>query len=221
MLFTGLFLPLLVSLGFWQLERAEEKTEQLAQWEDPGNTLDWETYSGSGLQPGQPVTTTGRYRESIWLLDNRTRDGAPGYEVLALFEPQQGDALVVNRGWIQAPRRRDELPEISTPPNVVTLIGRLSDYPEPPVLMETATDLTQWPRRVQALTRSDVAALGVDAPSLVMRLADPDQPGAYRADWSPDYMGTQTHYGYAVQWFALALVLIISTVVASYRKNGK
>lgn len=220
LLFSGLFLPLLLALGFWQLERAEEKTEQLAQWQSSDSEIDWPTEPDGNFAAGQPVTVKGQYLEQTWLLDNRTRDGAPGYEVLTLFQPVQKAAVVINRGWVKAPRRRDELPEVNAPAGMVTLSGRLSGYPEPPVLMDTAKNQAQWPRRVQALSRADVVAVGVEPPPMVMRLAGPDQPGAYRADWAPDYMGPQTHYGYAVQWFSLALALVILTVVASYRKTG-
>lgn len=219
-LFTGLFLPLLIFLGVWQLDRAGEKQDTLEQWQTQSGNLDWPAQVEAGLEPGQPVTVSGEYEENTWLLDNRTRDGAAGYEVLTLFRPDQGKALVINRGWVLAPRRRDELPAITTPSGTVILSGRLSEYPEPPVLMENSSVKAEWPRRVQSLKQSDVEALGVSGASFVLRLDGPDQPGAYRADWAPDYMGPQTHYGYATQWFSLALALVILTAVASYRKTG-
>ena len=58
-----------------------------------------------------------------------------------------------------------------------------------------------------------------ELPDRIVRLSGEGQPGAYRADWEPDLMGPQTHYGYATQWFALAVALTILTVVASYRKR--
>ncbi|HKK56602.1 SURF1 family protein [Marinobacter sp.] len=220
LLFTGLFLPLLLVLGFWQLDRAEEKQAMLEQWQKHSDSLDWSVQTKTGLEAGQPVTVSGQYGERTWLLDNRTRDGAAGYEVLTLFRPVQGRPLVVNRGWVLAPRRRDELPAITTPREVVVVSGRLSEYPEPPVLMAKPTAETGWPRRVQALKAEQVEALGLSVPAFVLRLDGRDQPGAYRADWAPDYMGPQTHYGYATQWFSLALALVILTAVASYRKTG-
>ncbi|MDX1458959.1 MAG: SURF1 family protein [Marinobacter sp.] len=220
LLFSGLFLPLLISLGVWQLERAQEKKEQLAQWAQEAGSLSWVELQATGLEAGQPVNVTGHYGEASWLLDNRTRDGAPGYEVLTLFHPEQGRPVVVNRGWLQAPRRRDELPELSRPEGDVRLQGRLSEFPEPPVLKDVARENEEWPRRTQALSHQQAQAIHADVVGLVLRLSGPDQPGAYRADWAPDMMGPQTHYGYALQWFSLAAALVILTVLASYRKTG-
>lgn len=220
MLFAGLFLPLLVGLGVWQLDRAQEKKAQLAQWQQEAGSLDWEQLQASGLRAGQPVRVSGRYGRTSWLLDNRTRDGAPGYEVLTLFFPEQGRPVVVNRGWIQAPRRRDQLPQISRPEGEVRLQGRLSEFPEPPVLKDVSPGDGDWPRRIQSLAHQQARELETEVVGLVLRLAGPEQPGAYRADWAPDRMGPQTHYGYALQWFSLAAALVILTVVASYRKTG-
>lgn len=220
MLFAGLFLPLLLGLGVWQLERAQEKKAQLAQWQQEAGNLGWAELQASGLEVGQPVQISGRYGETSWLLDNRTRDGAPGYEVLTLFFPEQGRPVVVNRGWLQAPRRRDTLPEISRPNGDVRLQGRLSEFPEPPVLKDVSRDSDEWPRRTQSLSQQQAQQIQTDVVGLVLRLSGPEQPGAYRADWAPDIMGPQTHYGYALQWFSLAAALVILTVVASYRRTG-
>ncbi|MGM0768260.1 MAG: SURF1 family protein [Pseudomonadota bacterium] len=220
LLFAGLFLPLLISLGVWQLGRAEEKQQQLQQWQQQANNLSWPQQESRGLSEGRPVTLQGRYSDITWLLDNRTREGIPGYEVLTVFYPLEGRPVVVNRGWIQAPRTRSELPAISSPAGTVSIAGRVAAFPEPPVLDNSDARTERWPRRVQALPRALAAQQEPGLATAVVRLSDPDQPGAYRADWEPDLMGPQTHYGYAFQWFSLAAALVILTVVASYRKTG-
>ena len=219
MLFSGLFLPVLIGLGLWQLDRAGQKQALLDHWQQ-AQEQGWGELARLATQAGQPVTLTGRYRPQTWLLDNRTRDGVPGYEVLTAFQPINGPPAIVNRGWVPAPRTRTALPELVTPTGLVTLSGRLSDYPEPPVLADNDPQGGSWPRRVQALSLAEARTVLPAVPEWTVRLADEAQPGAYRADWAPDLMGPQTHYGYASQWFALALALTILTVAASYRKTG-
>ncbi len=78
LVFSGVFLPLLISLGVWQLNRAAEKTSLLRTWNSESAGWDWQDVAAAdGWQEGQPVTLTGWYREQTWLLDNRTRDAAP------------------------------------------------------------------------------------------------------------------------------------------------
>ena len=219
LVFSGVFLPLLVSLGVWQLNRAEEKQVLLEQWQQEAENLAWQDMVSGDLNSGRPVTLTGMYGSRNWLLDNRTREGAPGYEVLTEFRPLEGPPVVINRGWVQAPRTRAELPDIATPEGIFTLEGRISDYPVPPVLVDQPAAEDQWPRRVQSLPKQAARLEIPELPDRIVRLSGERQPGAYRADWEPDLMGPQTHYGYATQWFALAVALTILTVVASYRKR--
>lgn len=220
MVFTGAFLPLLIGLGIWQLNRAEEKQVLLEQWQQEAQDLGWSDQVASGLDSGRPVTVTGLFGKRSWLLDNRTRDGIAGYEVLTAFYPLQGPAVLINRGWIAAPRTRNTLPDVTPPEGVFSLAGRLNPYPEPPVLSAKTAAAEEWPRRVQTLPGAIARVEIPELPDAIIRLKSSEQPGAYRADWEPDLMGPQTHYGYATQWFALALVLTILSVAASYRKTG-
>lgn len=220
LIFAGCFLPVLLWLGFWQLDRAGEKRALLEQWQDASQSLEWSLVTGAGVIPGQPVTLAGQYQEATWLLDNRTRKGVAGYEVLTLFRPLDGPVVVVNRGWIPGGQSRGQLPAVATPGGVVMLAARVADYPEPPVLADSPeAGASVWPRRVQALPRELAAREDASLPDFIVKLEGDHQPGAFRADWEPDMMGPQTHYGYAFQWFSLATVLVVLTIIASYRKQ--
>lgn len=222
LVFAGLFLPLLLALGVWQLQRAGEKAELMEGWQDASAAVPWSGTEAQRLVTGQPLTLSGHYDRKRWLLDNRTRDGRPGYEVLNLFVTRGGDRVLVNRGWVPAPRLRNQLPEIEVPGGEQQVLGRVSDYPDPPVLTGGGESSgNDWPRRVQALPRDAASAqAGVQLPPVMIRLADGAQPGAFRADWTLELMGPATHYGYALQWFSLAVALVILTVFASYRRTG-
>ena len=61
-------------------------------------------------------------------------------------------------------------------------------------------------------------ALGLDlVPGLV--LLDADQPDGFRRNWRPSDFGPERHIGYAVQWFALAITLVVLFLAWSFRKS--
>lgn len=218
LVFSGCFLPLLLGLGFWQLDRGQQKQTMLANWEIQRESSSWAEQLRTGVIPGQPLLLAGHYDAGIhWLLDNRTREGMAGYEVLSLFHPLEGAPVIVNRGWLRAPTSRQELPRVITPSALVQLDVRVADYPIPPVLAEEP-EPSGWPRRVQKLDQAQAAQVVQGLPEVIVRLENRQQPGAFLVDWAPDMMGPQTHYGYAVQWFGLAIALVILTLVASRRR---
>ncbi len=214
-----LLFPVLLGLGFWQLDRATQKSEERERWESVDGPQAWPPETGAST--GLPVALSGHYDpERIWLLDNRTRDGQRGYEVLQLFAAEGAHPpVVINRGWVEAPPERARLPLIETPEEFVRVEARVADWPDPLVLGEgDPSDREAWPRRIPALTPELLAAQGVEAHETYLRLSDSDQAGAFRTGWTPDRMEAATHQGYALQWFGLAAVLLSLTVMTSFRR---
>ena len=211
--------PVLLGLGFWQLDRAAQKTEERERWEQVDGPLAWPPEIE--LSTGLPVELSGHYdSERLWLLDNRTRDGQRGYEVLQLFHPEDAERpVVINRGWMEAPPNRAQMPRVETPEGTAAVEARVAEWPEPLVLGDTdPSDMEGWPRRTPTLTPDLLAAQGIDAHPHYLRLKDSEQAGALRTGWTPDRMDAATHQGYALQWFGLAAVLISLTVMASFRR---
>ena len=105
-------------LGFWQLDRAQEK--QAATEVFAARQLDrplTEDDLASLMDDPQGVRfrrlrVTGRYDSAHqFLLDNRTHLGLAAYHVYTLLEiSRRGPFLMVNRGWVPAGARRDVLP---------------------------------------------------------------------------------------------------------------
>ncbi len=226
-IFAILLLPLLVWLGFWQLERAEEKTAILDELAERRAlpALEASQLNASPLESDEPswrhrqVRLLGRYHPTLqWLLDNRIHDGRPGYEVLTAFELEAGQGwILVNRGWLPAPLERSQLPELPVPAGQVQLLGHLDQVATPGLRLSEPPRESGWPRRVQVL---ELAALQADAalPLLPWQVRlEAEQPGSLVPRPVQVPAGPAMHQGYAVQWFGLALVLVLGTVIAMIR----
>jgi cytochrome oxidase assembly protein ShyY1 len=227
-LLTALLLPLMLSLGVWQLQREQEKralqdTYAARQREQP---LALATLApGDDLQYRQ-VEMRGTFDNMhLFLLDNRVHQGQAGYEVLAPFTTVDGALVFVNRGWIQQGQTRAELPAIASIDGQVQLRG--SVYVPVGESFVLGADLVAegWPKVVQTLDPARMAALAAYDPNIslfpyTVRLAE-GAPGALVRDWPVVSTTPQKHRGYAVQWFAMATVLFGLYLYYSTRTEAK
>jgi surfeit locus 1 family protein len=218
-LFVGALLPGVVGLGVWQLDRAALKHGYEAQYFERMAEAPVLMPDAPGDTDFRRVTLTGTFHtERYFLVDNQVHEGAPGYWVVSLFRAGDGREWLINRGWIAAPRRRDALPEASTPGDPVRVTGVVwPDLGLVPLLAED--DWTPgWPKRVQRLDPVRMAeAAGASAP-VEIRL-EAGQPGAFiAAATAHDFQATR-HEGYAAQWFGLAGVLVIGYIVHGLRRD--
>lgn len=208
LLAMGLLLwPVLVSLGFWQLDRAEQKSQLLEAWQS--QALQTQTLASMDLVRFTSVESRGAFDRQRWLLlDNRTRSGKVGYEVVALFYPQEvATPVLINLGWIQANQDRRIYPEIVLPEGTVTVSGRLTEPSELMVLRESSPQ-QGWPQRLQRLDIGRLEQqLGLKLMPWVIR---PDEPVIAHLDlsWIPTVMQPEKHQAYALQWFVMAAVLM-------------
>lgn len=212
-----LTLPILLGLGFWQLDRADQKRARQAE-------LNHQQALPPAPVSSMPAPHLGDYRrvilrgrfdhERYWLLDNRHRRGNVGYEVIAPFYPEEGGVALVNRGWVAAGATRADLPEAPPPRGQLSLFAELVPTEEHPLLDGVGSE-PGWPRVIVAL-EPDVMAeqLGEPLAERYLRLDDAS-PGALVTDWPVASVSVQKHLGYAFQWFAMALGVILWFVFAS------
>lgn len=203
-----LVVPFLLSLGNWQLERREQKTALLTQWQEAGS---YQGLEQPGLQRFDRVQLRGQLDPQRWLLlDNRVRQGVVGYEVIGLLKSTSGAALLVSLGWVAAGADRDQLPDVSIPEGERVLRGRL-DQPQAGFQLAADNWGARWPKRIQQLTLARVEAL-IDTPlqPWLLRL-DTELLSGEPNPWKPVIMPPTRHLGYAVQWFGLALAWLMLT----------
>jgi surfeit locus 1 family protein len=208
-------LPVLVGLGLWQLQRAEEKRQIAAEFEagaQPVTVQDPGALRALGELPRfQVVRLSGRYVPGRqFLLDNMTDGGAAGYRVLTPFEAEGSDVwVIVDRGWV-ARGFDGTLPDVTVEDGLRSVEGRTNRLPRPGLELAGSPAVEGgWPRVVQFPRLGDLEAiLGRPLAGAVV-LLDPAAEDGFLRRWQPIEFGPERHVGYAVQWFALAATLVI------------
>ena len=212
-----LFLPLLVGLGLWQLARAEEKQALLSSYQQlqTKSSVDLDYLTPEQWTDYLPVYLQGTFnRENYWLLDNRSRNGYTGYEVVAPFVTDQY-VVLINIGWVRSSPERSRLPVIDLPAGSTKVAGHLYT-PQKNALMNTSESdlLIEWPKRVLQIDWDTVVRdLGFSSEGKILATKlvriDSEDPTALVTDWSPVNINPTKHKAYALQWFAMAVALLI------------
>lgn len=228
---TVVLLPILVSLGMWQLRRADEKRDLIAQYESGADTVQLLSGSTATRLPAlQEITAHGAYEAAHQvLLDNmpspkRTVGAGPGYEVLTPLRLDDGSIVLVNRGWVPLGRTRAELPAIAVDQNGRSVRGRWVDLQRPGFRMGSPAMENSWPRVLNYPTLDDLRTLY--GPNLLPRivLLDAGESDGFERDWSARMtfgeFGPDRHVAYAIQWFGLAFALSVVYVVVSLKRPG-
>lgn len=227
----AVLLPILIGLGFWQLERAAVKTEIRDTYTARGR-MDPVDVNRQALDPGgmdyRRATARGRYRGDLTIyLDNKVLDGVPGYEVLTPLDiaaDSDGERFIlVNRGWVPWGESRRTLPEIDTPPGALELSGRLRAPARDYFTLADETDTGEFQPLWQNLDLERYERVaGLPVSPLVLEL-DPGEQGAggFVRRWRDyDDAWIDRHKAYAVQWFALALTLVVLYVALNMTKRN-
>ena len=216
-LFTALLLPVVLSLGIWQLGRAEEKREFEAAYLDRIGAL--AVVPAPTLTDFQRIRLVGEYQAGRdFLLDNQVRGGEIGYGVISVFRGEDGRRWLINRGFVPGDRARRSLPEIVSPAGRVTLTGLV--WPELGLVPVFGEDrwTEGWPKLIQRIEVGRMAATGKGVVSQEIRL-EAGQPGVFDPAPTELNMPAAKHTGYAVQWFGLAAALSIGFVIFGFRKS--
>ncbi|HZF97037.1 MAG TPA: SURF1 family protein [Pseudoxanthomonas sp.] len=221
-------IALFCSLAVWQLSRAEQKQAMLAQVED--------VLARRGARPLTAAADVSRQRGYDWvagegrflavpavLLDNQIREGRVGIRVYRVFEPAGGMPVLVEMGWLPLPADR-RLPVLEAPPQVTRVEGLLAPAPSIGLATPTVGATPQGSLLTIGLDQALVAeALGLPALAGRVLKLDPQAPLGYARDLDilPNTLPPDRHLGYAVQWFGLALAVLVITLVMSLRRRGR
>lgn len=165
------------------------------------------------------ATVRGRWLPGKTLfLDNKIYRSRPGYHVLTPLQLSGSEVVVlVNRGWVLAPRLRSELPLVASPVGEIEISGVTRGFETK--TFELQKSLPQGPvwQHVRAAEYRQFS--GLDALPVILLQTGGDGDGLIR-DWgTPDNPATR-HYGYAAMWLVFAL-MAASYGLLAWRKNDK
>lgn len=218
-----LFVSFLTALGFWQLSRAQQKVTLLQAFNERKNVtpLTSNSINQQGDWRFYRTALIGRFdNQHTFLLDNKIFHSEVGYEVYTLFIAYGiKQPILIDRGFIPKGEERKILPQIKTILGNVTIIGMLNLPPAYFALGEMldTVDQDRGITRVEYINLAELDKyLNMSLFPYIVTLA-PDQPYAYKTEWQIVTMPPEKHRGYAVQWFALALTLLILFFVLNHR----
>jgi surfeit locus 1 family protein len=221
-----LVLALLLSLGNWQLDRAQEKQNILNLQSLRMNlmpvdilTVDINHTSLRYL----PVNINGLMDvEHQILIDNQVKNGRVGYFVLTPVRLKDSTSILLNRGWVPLGNTRTVLPNINLNAENISVVGKLDNFPSVGIKLEGSDQLTEgWPAITQVIDIKLVEKRLGYAVLPYQVLLNTDQPYGYDRKWVPMKMGPEKHHGYAFQWYALAFawIVIYFVLTVKIRRN--
>lgn len=217
MIVPGIFglvgVGILVSLGLWQLDRADQKAALIAEMET--RIFERPQPLPETLVPEAdrylPVEFEGRFLpEHVFVLSAR-RDAGPGFHLVQAFQGVDGRRIMVERGFLREDAR-------ALANHATTEVARLSGN-------------LHWPRDTNQHTPAydadrnlafgrDVAQLagllGTEQILLVLRQSDPPH-GVVTPVPVYEVSVPDPHFGYAVQWFLMATAWAGMTVFFLWR----
>lgn len=206
---------ILVALGIWQLQRADEKKQLMQRQAMRGDQqiveLNGQHSWQLNLLEYKPVVVKGQYDKAHQILvDNQIKQGQVGYLVLTpYFIAEQNQAVLVNRGWLPMNLDRTIKPDVEFDRRVPQIKGRVNHFPVVGLKLAGADEPSEgWPVVVQLINTEKISAiLGYPLLDFLIEL-DPSEPEGYLRSWEVPYtVSPDKHIAYAVQWFAMALAL--------------
>ncbi len=222
---TLLILPVLLRLGFWQLDRAEEKRDliELFKKQNESGPLYIKDFIDKDKNLNYRLAKIdGHYvLDKQIFIDNKVHQGKTGVYVMTPFKLKNSEySILVNRGWVLMAIDRSSLPKIETISGFLKLSGKIKVLGKKPFMVGDQYQSNEgWPALMQWISFNDIEnKSGLKLLPYIFLLDEKEQSG-YVRNWKPVVMQPEKSTSYAVQWFALALALVIIYIVVNLKER--
>jgi len=208
-------LAVLIGLGVWQLKRLEWKQGLIAQIEAQGPPITLEDAVALAREGRDPsyyrVRVDGRFHHAKERYLYAVSEGRVGWHVITPLETEDGDIVLVDRGFVP-----DELkdPSARAPgqvENVVTVTG-IARSPETQTLFtpDNEPKVNRWFwRDLAGMARSMFPAGTIDVAPFFLEADKSEVPGFWPEGGQTRLEITNNHLQYAITWFLLGACLLI------------
>ena len=219
-----------VRLGFWQLDRLEQRRPRnavvLAGMRQAPRPVDAALVAEMRRDPARMayrrVVARGRYLPAAEIvLRGRVEGGRPGVHLATPLLLADGSVLIVNRGWVPAADAVTPPERPAPPAGVVAVEGILQEVP----VTQDRGGRTISPRGDTAYRQLDRgearARLGGGVLPMYLQLVG-GTGGARSLPVAvpPPPLDEGPHLGYAIQWFSFALIGVLGLFVLLRRRGA-
>lgn len=210
-----------IAAGNWQSGRAREKEALRQRYEqlrkEPPIMLSKQATAVAALE-FRRVVARGEWRSEYGIyLDNKVLKGVVGYQVLMPLRLDGSNMhVLIDRGWIAAPRDRRQLPEVGTPSGVVEVMGEVRQPSRKFLELGAGSNAGKVWQNVTIERFREWSKLELQ-PFLLLQDSVADD-GLMR-QWERPDLGIDVHRGYALQWYSLAALTVVFFVILSLRKS--
>jgi surfeit locus 1 family protein len=216
-----IFISLFIRLGFWQIQRSDEKVHMIAAEEALAKQepIDWHEGQKAPEQY-QRITVNGTYLPKVFLLDNQHHQHQFGYDVLSPLQLTDGSVVMVDRGWVPGESTRRSFPEVQTPQGLLNVHGSAYFPGKNQWVLGAGTEEKERGITILEILDAKLVSqlLQKKVYPFIIRLDKQDAYGFVR-EWAIVSMPPQRHLAYALQWFAMALVILIIFVALNLKKK--
>jgi surfeit locus 1 family protein len=206
-------------LALWQSHRAEEKEARQAMYDARQREMPVEL-TGSVPSPEpllyRRVTASGTWvPEGQIYIDNQVHEGRAGFVVVTPLRLASGDALLVNRGWVERSREYPRAPRVAAAGGAARVTGLAVVPPKRVLELSTNTvDGDVWQNLSIGRYRE---AMHMRVLPVVL-LADEPGQGLVAVRETMD-AGAAKHREYELTWLSLAFTVAALWIVLNLSKS--
>ena len=210
------FLPLIVIciiLGFWQIDRGQEKLAIYNAFTDKlkSTPIDYKRFKNRPEQFTQTYVKGNYLPNMQFLLDNKVFKKVAGYEVITPLIVN-GKIILINRGWVNS-NNRQSLPDISIENTDEPITGYVYYYNSNFYDLADDNYVSSWPLLIQNIEIQKISKLlNMDVEPDVV-IMNKQQVNSYNIQNVITENPQLKHYMYAGQWFLFSIVGFIFMII--------